>query len=135
MVDLGFLLITFFVFTSTLNEPTAMQLIVPNDKGSPTPTKKSGALTILPGENKLYYYEGDFTSEKLRSASIKDIRSIIIEKKLRTPPDDLCVIIKPSPRSNFRTVVDLLDEMTISMIKRYALVKISNAEESLIEIE
>src|SRR5918911_522268 len=62
MVDLGFLLITFFIFTATLSTPNTMRLIMPKDEKDPekqTEVKQSGALTILMGKgNGLYYYEG-----------------------------------------------------------------------------
>jgi biopolymer transport protein ExbD len=134
MVDLGFLLITFFIFTSTMTDPKAMLLNMPDDKGAPTPTKKSGALTLIAKENGMvYYYEGDLPAGDLNSTTVKGIRKIIVDKKLRTPTDDLFIIIKPSRTSTYRNVVDLLDEMTISVIKRYALVKITSQEESMLK--
>src|SRR3990170_7230832 len=62
MVDLGFLLITFFIFTTTMSEPTAMRLFLPKDTEKPeeqNKAKESGALTLLLGKNnQIFYYEG-----------------------------------------------------------------------------
>jgi biopolymer transport protein ExbD len=133
MVDLGFLLITFFIFTSTMNEPSSMRLIMPKD-GTDMPIKKSGALTILPAENdNVYYYEDFFEPKNLRRTSFKGIRDVILNKKRSTPAENLFVIIKPSKFSKYRNVVDILDEMVISDIKRYALAKITGQEESLVK--
>src|SRR3954465_6674792 len=62
MVDLGFLLITFFIFTSTMSTPTTLGLNMPKDEKDPqkqNEAKESGSLTILLGKNdNVYYYEG-----------------------------------------------------------------------------
>ena len=93
------------------------------------PTKQSGALTIIPSQKQtVYYYEGEFTSEKVQSTTTKEIRNIIVAKKLRTAEDDLFVIIKPTRTADYKTVVDILDEMVISRVERYALVTISPEE-------
>ena len=55
MVDLGFLLITFFIFTTTLAEPTAMNLNMPKDTDKPdevNKVKESGSLTLMLGKIK-----------------------------------------------------------------------------------
>src|SRR6185312_9616448 len=62
MVDLGFLLITFFIFTTTMSTPNTMKLTMPKEeknKEDQTEVKESGALTILLGkDNEVFYYEG-----------------------------------------------------------------------------
>lgn len=152
-VDIGFLLITFFIFTATMSAPTTMDLNMPKDtdkKDQETKVKQSGALNILLGkENSLFYYEGELdpTGSNFHSASFKEIRDIIIHKKKeivdKYVPDPACeaeakskgktvddyckqkdffVIIKPTNDANYKNVVDILDEMTISKVARYALV-------------
>src|SRR5437763_16776657 len=66
MVDLGFLLITFFIFTTTMSQPTAMKLFLPKDTEKPeeqNKVKASCALTIMLGKNdRVYYYEGELAT-------------------------------------------------------------------------
>ena len=57
-----------------------------------------------------------------------------MNKKKNTPEKDLMVIIKPNSESTYKNVVDILDEMQISIIKRYALVDISEVEDQLVKI-
>lgn len=53
------------------------------------------------------------------------------EKKLK---DSLLVIIKPAWQSDYSATVNILDEMTITGIKRYAMVKLSDNEKSFLKI-
>jgi biopolymer transport protein ExbD len=166
MVDLGFLLITFFIFTATLSSPTTMDLNMPKDtdKKDETKIKQSGALTILLGkDNEVFYYEGELdpNASNFLQSSFSKIRDIIINKKKDViknytydPKDedlkqkakdrkdlnwekaaldkDFVVVIKPDAESTYKNTVDILDEMTINGVKRFAMVKISDVETQLI---
>ncbi|HEX5025122.1 MAG TPA: biopolymer transporter ExbD [Agriterribacter sp.] len=135
MVDLGFLLITFFIFSTTMAQPTAMQLIMPKDTENleeQTKVKASGALTIMLGKsNGLYYYEGDDPT-KIENTTYKKIREVVINKKKSTKPDDFVVVIKPNDEATYQNVVAILDEMSINDVKKYALVSISPVENELL---
>src|SRR6516162_3171648 len=86
MVDLGFLLITFFIFTTTMSQPTAMRLFLPKDVDKPeeqNKVKSSAVLTIMLGKaDQVYYYEGDDPA-KLQGTNFKAIRDVILDKKRR----------------------------------------------------
>jgi biopolymer transport protein ExbD len=131
MVDLGFLLITFFMFTTALAQPKAMKLFMPADEGE-TDIPESGALTILLGNHDNVYYYFGADAMQLQLTGFHTIRSIINEKKKSTKPEDFVVVIKASEDANYKNVVDILDEMTISEVKRFCLVNISLAESSLV---
>jgi biopolymer transport protein ExbD len=138
MVDLGFLLITFFIFTTTMSQPTAMRLFLPKDTDKPeeqNKVKASGALSLMLGKNDvIYYYEGELAPDasNFKTTSFKDIRDIIINKKKSTDPKDFVVVIKPHAESTYKNAIDALDEMTINDVKRYALVDIAEVENQLI---
>jgi len=152
MVDLGFLLITFFIFTTTMSQPTAFKLFLPDDKVIPedqNKAKESGVLTIMMGaDNHIYYYEGQLKSDgsNFLSASYNgenSIRDVILKKKAEVrsrsrdaenPEKDFVVVIKPSADCNYQNVVDILDEMAINVVKKYALVDISEGEAQLVSI-
>jgi biopolymer transport protein ExbD len=120
MVDLRFLLITFFVFTTSLSEPKAMEFMQAHD-GKPMHVKQSAAMTILVGDNhELFYYHGEFdpgnAGSQIHKTGLPGIRTKIMAHKLNTNPDYLMYIIKASNSSTFGDHVDLLDEMTICNI-------------------
>jgi len=137
MVDLGFLLITFFIFTTTMAQPTAMNLFMPKDVQKPeeqNKVKESGAFTIILGkQDQIYYYEG-LDPTKLQASNFKGIREQILTKKKTTNPEDLVVILKPTPDATYKNTVDILDEMTICEIKRYAMVDVAPQEYDLVKI-
>ena len=142
MVDLGFLLITFFIFTTTMSTPAAMSLYMPKDTDKPdeqNKAKESGALTIMMSkDNHVYYYEGqlDNTASNFKSSSFdpeNGIRSVIMRKKKSTPAEDLVIVLKPNEEATYKNTVDMLDEMTIADVKRFALIDITPQENELVK--
>jgi biopolymer transport protein ExbD len=147
MVDLGFLLITFFVFTTTMSKPTAMNMNEPKDDKpeDQMKVKESAVMTILLGKaNQVYYYNGTLTADNasqiFKSTNFKDIRQIILDKRNAVPDgakskSDLMYIIKADKESKFKNVIDILDEMQINAIPagHYAEVDINPVEEMLIK--
>jgi biopolymer transport protein ExbD len=141
MVDLGFLLITFFVFTSTIAKPTAMNIISPKESNILSEVCESCALTILPSaQNALYYYEGALTKNTiLKSVSYNadGLRSLLLAKKdiikrVRGNADELSVIIRPADESSYKNFVDVIDEINITGVKRYFIDDITAFEKQLL---
>lgn len=135
MVDLGFLLITFFIFTTSMSEPKAMRLFLPDDKGDPMNVKESAALTLLPASNGLlYYYEGKLTATNFKASSLNEMRDLILNKKSITKDKDFFVIIKPTEVSSYGDLVKVLDEMKINEVKRYSIADINGAELAMMHV-
>lgn len=158
MVDLAFLLITFFMLTTTLAKPNIMPIIMPEkkdiDEKDLEATKESQVLTLLLGANdKVYYYEG-ITDAKLDSTdySAEGMRKVILDKKDRVKAqfgedekDDpknpgqkkidskINVVIKPTKDSRYKNLVDAFDEMKICNVARYVMLDISKQEEDFIK--
>jgi biopolymer transport protein ExbD len=148
MVDLGFLLITFFVFTSSLNEPRTIDLQMPVD-GERTNIKHYTAITVYLGKmHALYYLKGKDAMNneysKLQAstfASHNSIREVLLAHKNEvreyiaanlpgSEKDDFpFVLIKPSKESEYSDMVNLLDELAITGMNNYALVDISTEDE------
>src|SRR5665213_506727 len=125
MVDLGFHHITFFIFTTTVSQPTSMNLNMPKDTKDPnldTKVKESGSLTLILGKaNEIYYYFKNDPAT-MQSVGYKGVRDVILKKKKATPATDLFIIIKPDKDATYKNAVDILDEMDINDITRYAMV-------------
>jgi len=135
MVDLGFLLITFFVFTSALSEKKAMAISGPSDKGE-TNVKESTTTTLLLSDNhNIFYYSGNFEKNKVQKSNFREIRSVIVGKKKTTNPDFLMYIIKASAESTFGDNINIIDEMSVCNIKQghYAEADISKDESEFLK--
>lgn len=142
MVDLGFLLITFFMFTTTLAQPRSLELNMPSKEITVTPTAfpEESTITVLLGSNhRAIYYLGAVPA----AANIQDTSLIGLSKMVaalkgscRALPasysadaHELHVIIKPTDHCNYADVVQVVDYMLIHKVQHYAIVD-ATAEES-----
>jgi biopolymer transport protein ExbD len=153
MVDLGFLLITFFMLATTMNKPKTMEVNKPAKeddirKEEEPPIKMSKTATLMLGaRDKLYAYvspdEIDASSQlELDSISYgpDGLRKFIRRRQSEVQAqwgnkDDLFVMIKPLPGSTVKNIVDVLDEMTISDVKRYAILEPNDPVDSLVALQ
>jgi len=141
MVDLGFLLITFFVFTTTFSKPNMMKLNMPEkekDQNKPPETaeiKESNTITIIMGkDNRIFYHQKsskNLTPELLNETDYsKDgIRTAILKAKVNAiDQTKFTVVIKPTDDATYKNTVDILDEMAITKSDLYAIVDPSKEE-------
>ena len=141
MVDLGFLLVTFFMLTTTFSKPQTMEINMPvKPKEEVTDeeqnkVKASKALTVIIGDyNRIFWYQGlpdPKNPPDETNFSADGIRKVLLEKNATVR--DLVVLIKPTDDASYKNVVDILDEMNITNIKRYAIVDITPVDLDLIK--
>ncbi|MBW1658043.1 ExbD/TolR family protein [Flavobacterium quisquiliarum] len=149
MVDLAFLLITFFMLTTSLSKPQSMDLSLP-DKDDKNPEQKDTKVdenrtmtVMLGGDNKIVYYMGLLATPKvgpkdiaygkdgIRRELLKQKKNVLAYSAAKGKPDQgIIVIIKPTKKSNYRNLVDMLDEMAISGVDTYAIVPEFSPEET-----
>ena len=148
MVDLGFLLITFFIVTTSLTRPRVMKIFLPT-KGKPIFVSETGSLTLIPlSGNSVFYYEG------LLSKALQSHRMGVVDFSLQTGIGNiirakqemldknaqfqegrkgLFVMIKPYSATNYQNIIRSLDEMSINDVKKYSLVDINEEELKLLK--
>lgn len=145
MVDLNLLLITFFMFTTSLSKPKAMSVNMPFEKHTGAEVKKDAAMTILLGGMHQLYYYADPQDIQLQQTTFKNnqgIRAVLLKAKKKvaalqasgtlSASDELTILIKPDTSCTTDDVVDLIDEMTVNGIKIYAITDITPEEQGLI---
>jgi len=140
MVDLGFLLISFFIFTSRMTTPGATNLIMPKGEQQDTKTAESKTITaILQDDETILFYAGKL-EDALKNNSINKSsyavqgalsRSIVakrawLDANKKSPDDggknDLMIIIKPCAASSYGRLIDALDLVSIHDVRHYAIV-------------
>ena len=152
MVDLAFLLITFFMLTTSLSKPQSMDLGLPDkeeDKTKDKPIKvdQVRTMTIIMGkDNKIKWFHGLLESPEPGGSPTdavygkNGIRKEILKRVTSIPQatgdkdKGMIVIIKPSKKSTYRNLVDVLDEMAICNVPTYAIVNdITPEEQKLVD--
>lgn len=140
MVDLAFLLITFFMLTTSLNKPNAMDVTVPAKNEDDLDERQQVAdnrttTILLAGDNKIVWYSGLF-NEPLEGPETTDygpngIREVLLRRLKEVPEqtgDPLIVVIRPSDDATHRNLVDILDEMKIVNAQLFSLGNIQDME-------
>lgn len=178
MVDMNMLLLTFFMFCTSLSKPQIMDLVLPVKEDQviteeeKNKVKDSKAITLLLGkDDKVYYYFGkvdndkykDYNSIQEADYSPNGLRAILLERnasairqivelkrqklrkelseadfkelsaKIKDDPEGQVVVIKPTDESTYRNLVDVLDEMQICSIGKYAIVEMSEGDNFLLQ--
>jgi biopolymer transport protein ExbD len=146
MVDLGFLLISFFIFTTEISKPAITNLYMPKE-GGPIKIPATKSLTfLLSGNDDVFYYSGNLNeavkSNQVFQISYSEIRGIgfIIRQKQNElinrniNKKELIVLIKPYEKSSYKNVVSALDEMLINGVSRYMIADLENDEKTFLEL-
>jgi len=129
MVDLGFLLITFFILSTVLSQPSATKLVMPKDTSVKIPVKEGEVLTVdLVGNDSIAWYNGNWKNDLTPAhCALGNLRSVIQRRrqevsKIFGDPAATVVIIYPGPECSYRNFIQALDEITINGVTRYFVV-------------
>ena len=131
MVDLAFLLLTFFILTTTFKEKYIMQVDMPEKVENPAPINGENVLNLVLAENnKIYWWMGLSSPVAVTNYSKDGVRKIIFAKRKARPK--LMVLIKPKDDAKYENMVDILDEMQITKTERYAIVDFTEDDKAKI---
>lgn len=145
MVDLAFLLITFFMLTTSLAKQEAMDIVKPdeNDDTVFTELPASRTMTILLGKNnKVAWYMGEAGKSRPSVADYKQIRKSILDNQSKVASENgkgkksLIVVIKPTSGANYKNFVDIMDELHIAKLSSAPAIDddhITEAEQSFMK--
>lgn len=141
MVDLGFLLITFFLFTANFSKPNVINFAnPPKNTGDIKEIDYRNQITFILGKDaRIFYYQAeknDLNDKILKEITFDkaQVAQTIEAAKAKAPRKDFfTVIIKPADDSQYKSIVDMLDELAITKSERYGISKLNNKEKELYE--
>lgn len=134
MVDLAFLLLTFFILTTTLSGLRIMELTMPEPVKDPSKAAlleaKNAFSLVLAEDNTIYWWIGLEGPAQTSNYSKDGIRQVLLEHQRANP--QLMVLIKAKDHARYENMVDILDEVRIANIHRYAIVEYTTYDESIL---
>ena len=142
LVDLGFLLITFFMFAATSIKPNVMYLNMPpkidnlDPKDKPEIKLKNSISILIGKDNKLFWHQQDqagLNGETLNETDYSKVRDVITAAQGRADKDKFTVIIKPMDDATYDNLVTILDEMEITKSTRYGIVPVAPFEQKVFD--
>lgn len=141
MVDLAFLLITFFILTTSLARPHIMKLEMPPKNVPSGPEAASRTMTICLGKNNsVLWYLGLPDKPLVQLTTVTNgkngLRAALVnaEKRVKkTTGQELIVILKPSDHSVYDNLISSLDELNITNVQYYAIADISPVDVKMLQ--
>ncbi len=113
---------------------------MPKD-GDSTKIPESKVLSILLTKNNtIFYYSGDWGNADAKNEIVKTdfstngIRNIIRKKQtdLNDERKELMILFKADENASYQNIIDMLDEMLINDVRKYALLKINPDEKEFL---
>jgi biopolymer transport protein ExbD len=127
LVDVAFLLLTFFMLTTSMTRPQTMEVNLPPDIETKVEIAESNLLTLRVDENsKIYWAIG---MESVKKVEFADLRTLLRDKG-QNPK--LTVLVKIDRKSKYSMMVDIMDELNLTSLTRFSLLPLSDQDKNMI---
>jgi biopolymer transport protein ExbD len=127
MVDVAFLLLTFFMLTTTMNKPQTMEINIPPSEGI-VEVAQSNLMTIRVKEDGGIYW--NIAVDDPQKVSFKDLRNLLTQKNQENPR--LITLIKIDRKGKYSTMVDIMDELNVANVTRFSLAPMQDADKRIL---
>lgn len=124
MVDIAFLLLTFFMLTTTMSKPQTMEINLPPSKDVKVEIAESNLMTLrVKGDGSIYWNMGIESPKKVEFNNLK----ALLRERLEQNPK-LTVLLKIHRDGKYRMLVDIIDEFNVSGISRFSIAPLTEAD-------
>lgn len=128
MVDIAFLLLTFFMLTTTMNKPQTMEINLPPSNDVNVEVAQSNLMTLRVKEDGAIYW--NIAVEDPQKVSFKDLKNLLTQKNQENPR--LITLIKIDRKGKYSTMVDIMDELNVANVTRFSLAPMQDADKRIL---
>ena len=131
MVDVAFLLLTFFMLTTTMNRPQTMEINLPPDNKAKVEIAQSNLMTIMiDDKGTIFYGVGDITKSPVEKIAFGDLQKTLKQKNQENPK--LVTLIKIDRKGKYNMMVDIMDELNLANVTRFSLAPMADADKAIL---
>jgi len=127
LVDVAFLLLTFFMYTTSMSRPQTMEINLPPDKNVKVEIPETTLMTLRVSDKGTIYWNFGLDAPKL--IEFKDLRAFLIDRQNAIPK--LTVVLKIDRLGKYKMMVDLIDELNLSKIQRFSIAPLTDPDKAL----
>jgi biopolymer transport protein ExbD len=127
LVDVAFLLLTFFMYTTSMSRPQTMEINLPPDKNVKVEMAETKLMTLRVNDKGIIYWNIALDAPKV--IDFKDLRAFLVDKAAAIP--GLTVVLKIDRQGKYRMMVDLIDEFTLAGVQRFSLAPLGDQDKTL----
>jgi biopolymer transport protein ExbD len=124
MVDIAFLLLTFFMLTTTMTKPQTMEINLPPDKEVKVEMAESNLMTLRVQETGAMYW--NIGIESPHKIEFKDLKAHLKDRMAQNPK--LTVLLKIDRKGKYSMMVDIIDEFNVCSVGRFSIAPMNDTD-------
>jgi biopolymer transport protein ExbD len=128
LVDVAFLLLTFFMYTTSMSRPQTMEINLPPDPKQHVEVGESNLLTLRVNEKAEIFW--NFGIESPKPIEFKDLRAFLTDKS--STNSKLVVVLKIDRQGKYKTMVDLIDEFNLAGVQRFSIAPLADQDKAIL---
>jgi biopolymer transport protein ExbD len=127
LVDVAFLLLTFFMYTTSMSRPQTMEINLPPDKEVKVEIAESNLLTMrVNDKGEMFWNTGIEAPKRLDPATLR----AFLRERVQTNPK-LVVLLKIERTAKYNRMVNLIDDFSVCRVERFSLAPLLENDKAL----